>query len=399
MPSPEPTSEDIPVQDHDVAAVLRVTSFRRLWLALSGSSLGDWLGLLATTALAKELGSGGGDSYAGANLAVAAVLILRLAPAVVLGPVAGVIADRLDRKFVMVTGDVLRGLLFMTIPIVGTLEWLFVATLLIECLAVFWIPAKEATVPNLVPRNRLEAANQMSLVTTYGTAPVAAPLSLPSAVVIAFASTGSARLPRVIVSDGGSTVGVEEGAERGRIGHLVPLRHRRAELGEAATHVQLVLCDRERFGTRMHSHPGIGECGQHVLRHVLVVEGDDVDLAREGEHRRGVGVVAHRGRGDPGRRALGLGEHPDLDPHGHGRRHHHARQLASPDDPDSHAFSGSLKGRRIEWNPPSPRLSGRQERRSRWGGRRGCALSSASSRGSASSADSASSSISASSTC
>jgi len=170
---PPPASADggIPEQDHDIAAVLRVASFRKLWLALSGSSFGDWLGLLATTALASQLG---GSSYASANLAVAGVLILRLAPAVLLGPLAGALADRLNRKFVMVAGDIGRGLLFITIPLVGTLEWLFIATVLIECLALFWMPAKEATVPNLVPRNRLEAANQMSLVTTYGTAPVAA---------------------------------------------------------------------------------------------------------------------------------------------------------------------------------------------------------------------------------
>ncbi len=168
---PPDSGAGIPEQDHDIGAVLRVASFRKLWLALSGSSFGDWLGLLATTALASQLG---GDSYTSANLAVAGVLILRLAPAVVLGPLAGALADRLNRKFVMVAGDIGRGLLFITIPLVGTLEWLFIATVLIECLALFWMPAKEATVPNLVPRNRLEAANQMSLVTTYGTAPVAA---------------------------------------------------------------------------------------------------------------------------------------------------------------------------------------------------------------------------------
>jgi dTMP kinase len=161
----------VPEQDHDVGAVLRVTSFRRLWLALAGSSFGDWLGLLATTEMAKQLAGG---SYAEANLAVAGVLILRLAPAVLLGPLAGALADRLNRKFVMVAGDILRGVLFISIPIVGTLGWLYVATVLIECLALFWMPAKDATVPNLVPRNRLEAANQMSLATTYGTAPVAA---------------------------------------------------------------------------------------------------------------------------------------------------------------------------------------------------------------------------------
>jgi dTMP kinase len=161
----------LPEQDHDVGAVLRVTPFRRLWLALGLSSFGDWLGLLATAAMATQLG---GTSYASANLAVAGVFILRLLPSVLLGPLAGALADRLNRRLTMVVGDVIRGALFVSIPIVGSLQWLYVATVLIECAALFWMPAKEATVPNLVPRKRLEAANQMSLATTYGTAPVAA---------------------------------------------------------------------------------------------------------------------------------------------------------------------------------------------------------------------------------
>ena len=57
--------------------VLRITPFRQLWIALSLSSLGDWLGLLALTALARRLTDGG---YAAANLAIAGVFILRLCP-------------------------------------------------------------------------------------------------------------------------------------------------------------------------------------------------------------------------------------------------------------------------------------------------------------------------------
>jgi len=159
--------------EHDLGAVLRIPAFRRLWVALSLSSLGDWLGLLATTALAATLS--GGD-YAKANFAIAGVLIARLLPAVFLGPLAGVVADRLDRRWTMVVCDVLRFALFTSIPLIGTLWWLFTASFLIECVSLFWIPAKEATVPNLVPRRRLEAANQLSLLTTYGSAPVAAGL-------------------------------------------------------------------------------------------------------------------------------------------------------------------------------------------------------------------------------
>lgn len=174
----DPTASLVPgvagvaAPNHDIRAVLRITTFRRLWLSLGLSSFGDWLGLLATTALAASLG--GRSSYAAANLAVSGVLILRLAPSVLLGPLAGALVDRMDRKLTMVVGDLLRFVLFLSIPLIGTLWWLFVATVLIEIVGLFWMPAKEATVPNLVPRARLEAANQVSLATTYGTAPVAA---------------------------------------------------------------------------------------------------------------------------------------------------------------------------------------------------------------------------------
>jgi dTMP kinase len=151
--------------------VLKIPAFRRLWQAMSFSSFGDWLGLLATTALAQQLAGG---NYATANFAIAGVFIARLLPSVILGPIAGVIADRFDRKRVMVLGDILRAGLFISIPIVGNYLWLYIATVLVECVTMFWSPAKEATVPNLVPKNKLESANQMSLFAAYGSAPVAA---------------------------------------------------------------------------------------------------------------------------------------------------------------------------------------------------------------------------------
>lgn len=152
-------------------SVMSIPNFRKLWNAMAFSSFGDWLGLLAITALAQQLAGG---NYATANFAIAGVFIARLLPSVILGPLAGVIADKFDRKKVMVIGDVLRALLFISIPIVGNYFWLYTATVLIECVSLFWSPAKEATVPNLVPKNRLENANQVSLFAAYGTAPLAA---------------------------------------------------------------------------------------------------------------------------------------------------------------------------------------------------------------------------------
>ena len=152
-------------------SVLAIPAFRKLWNSMLFSSLGDWLGLLATTALAQQLSGG---SYATANFAIAGVFIARLLPAVFLGPIAGVIADRFDRRRLMVSVDVMRAALYVSIPLVHTYFWLYTAMILVECLTLFWSPAKEASVPNLVPRDKLENANQVSLLAAYGTAPVAA---------------------------------------------------------------------------------------------------------------------------------------------------------------------------------------------------------------------------------
>jgi dTMP kinase len=59
---------------------------------------------------------------------------------------------------------------------VHSLWWLLVASFLIETASLFWIPAKEASVPNLVPATHLESANRLSLITTYGSAAVAGTL-------------------------------------------------------------------------------------------------------------------------------------------------------------------------------------------------------------------------------
>jgi dTMP kinase len=152
-------------------SVLAIPAFRKLWNSMVFSSLGDWLGLLATTALAQQLSGG---SYATANFAIAGVFIARLLPAVFLGPIAGVLTDRFDRRRLMVSVDIMRAALYISIPIVHTYFWLYTAMILVECLTLFWSPAKEASVPNLVPRDKLENANQVSLLAAYGTAPVAA---------------------------------------------------------------------------------------------------------------------------------------------------------------------------------------------------------------------------------
>ena len=158
-----------------VRGVMGVQPFRRLWYSTALSSLGDWLGLLATTAMATSLARG----YQAQNYALGGVLVVKLLPAIILGPLAGAFADRFDRRRTMVISDAFRFVLFLSIPLAHlvvsrnqTLGWLLIASFLIECVSLFWMPAKDAAVPNLVRRDQIEAANQLSLVTTYGFTPV-----------------------------------------------------------------------------------------------------------------------------------------------------------------------------------------------------------------------------------
>ena len=156
--------------------MLAIRPFRRLWIALTLASLGDWLSLLALSAIAAKLGGTSGGAYA-----VSGVWLTSLLPWLLLGPLAGAVADKFDRRLNMIIGDVVRAVLYITIPIILTvgfakgleLTWIYVTQFLASCASLFWTPAKDASVPNLVPKDKLEHANQISLFSTYGTAPIA----------------------------------------------------------------------------------------------------------------------------------------------------------------------------------------------------------------------------------
>ncbi|GAA2788412.1 dTMP kinase [Crossiella cryophila] len=156
---------------HRVRSVLAIGPFRRLWAVNSLCSVGDWLALLATTALATNLTTG----YQAQSFAFGGVVAIKLLPALLLAPLAGALADKFDRRRLMVVCDVLRCLVLLSIPLAGSLWWLFVATFLLELCTLFWVPAKDASIPNLLRRPaQVETANQLSMVMTYGVSVVTA---------------------------------------------------------------------------------------------------------------------------------------------------------------------------------------------------------------------------------
>jgi MFS family permease len=155
-------------------------AFFRLWLAQVVSSLGDWIGFVAVTAIAARIGKSSPDA------AIGLVLSARLVPGFFLAPAAGVFLDRWDRKKVMVVCDIGRGATLATLPFVDTLPQLVLASFMLEIFTLLWSPAKEASVPNLVRPEFLATANSLSLVAAYGTFPIG------SAMFAALAGVGKA---------------------------------------------------------------------------------------------------------------------------------------------------------------------------------------------------------------
>ena len=157
-------------------------AFSKLLAAQTISSLGDWVGFVAVAALVNRLGGNVG-AYA-----VAGVMVARMLPAILFGPVAGALVDRMDRKRMMMTADISRGLLYATMPFLGKLWLIFLVSFLIECLSLLWSPSRDASLPNLVPRRQLANANSLGLVTTYGTLPL-------GGLIFAFLAGGSDLIP------------------------------------------------------------------------------------------------------------------------------------------------------------------------------------------------------------
>jgi dTMP kinase len=144
--------------------LLKNRNFLRLFLAQTVSSLGDWIGVIAIATLAYKLNR---------NTGVGAVMIARVLPGFFAGPIAGVMADRFDRRKMMVTADVCRAVVIFSLPFVPHLAYLLFASVILESLTLAWGPAKDASLPHVVPPAHLSHANSLNLIAVYGPWPVA----------------------------------------------------------------------------------------------------------------------------------------------------------------------------------------------------------------------------------
>jgi dTMP kinase len=149
-------------------SLFRTRGFRLLFGATAISGLGDWVATLAFIALAFEL--------TGSQTAVAVVLVLRLVPPMFAAPVGGFLADRVDRRLLMVASDLIRAGLIILVPFFG-IGIVYVLAFLHECLTLVFIPARDASIPALARDEEvLPIANGLILGASFGSVPVAAAL-------------------------------------------------------------------------------------------------------------------------------------------------------------------------------------------------------------------------------
>ena len=135
-------------------------NFRRLWMAQIVSEIGDWFYTLSIYTLLLQL--------TGHASSVALALVLQVLPQTFVGPMAGVVNDRLRRKYVMITADLVRFAVVLAMLFVRSRStvWLVYPLLLAETImAAFFEPARSSVVPNIAAKEEVLIANTLSSAT------------------------------------------------------------------------------------------------------------------------------------------------------------------------------------------------------------------------------------------
>jgi MFS family permease len=158
---PEPEHEVNRISFASYVRLLRENrNFRRLWAAQIVSEIGDWFYTLAIYSLLLQL--------TGRASSVALALILQVLPQTFVGPTAGVVNDRISRKRVMITADLVRVVIVLSMLLVRSraMVWLVYPLLLLETImAAFFEPARSSVIPNITKREDVILANTLGSTT------------------------------------------------------------------------------------------------------------------------------------------------------------------------------------------------------------------------------------------
>jgi len=138
-----------------VFAPLRGADYRRLWLGQVVSVVGDKINQIAMAMMVYAI--------TGSMLQMGIMLGVTFLPAALFGVLAGVYVDRWDRRATMVWADVARAALVVAIPFVVPfgIYWAYLLAFVVSTISLFFLPAKRAVIPEIVPQEQLMAANSL----------------------------------------------------------------------------------------------------------------------------------------------------------------------------------------------------------------------------------------------
>lgn len=143
-----------------VALVRGNHNYRSIWLGEIVSLFGDWFDLIASATLISKL--------TGSGLAVGGLFVVRMLAPFLISPVAGVLADRYNRKQLLIACDLARAVIVLGFLLVRSPDqvWLlYVVTTLQLTVSGIFFPAREAILPDVVSGRELGAANALSAAT------------------------------------------------------------------------------------------------------------------------------------------------------------------------------------------------------------------------------------------
>ena len=135
-------------------------NFRNLWIGQIVSLLGDWFNFIASAALIAQLSESG--------LAIGTLFVVRMLAPFVTSPVAGVVADRYNRKHILIVTDITRAVTVLGFLLVTEPQhlWLLYALTAIQLgISGFFFPTRNAILPDVVSDRELGTANTLSSIT------------------------------------------------------------------------------------------------------------------------------------------------------------------------------------------------------------------------------------------
>jgi MFS family permease len=142
------------------AVLRRNRNFRLLFIGQTISQLGDWFNAVAVFALLLDL--------TGSATAVAWMMIVQFLPVAIVGPLAGVVVDRVDRRRLMIATDIARGCLILALLLIHRRDQVWIAYVVMAFTVgaqAFFEPARTATIPNVTAADELLTANALSSAT------------------------------------------------------------------------------------------------------------------------------------------------------------------------------------------------------------------------------------------